>query len=743
VLLSSADGELRLNAQMDRGVFKPGSELVLEQQKLSVGKRAFSAELERLELVASAQAAGGEAKLEVSGGKISLPGSEATPVVIETARALARSSSVDTRADWKLTELELQEARATVPDARWFEGALASSGWHARGGASVVSARGSYRDAVLDANVEAAFDRVRLSSGATELALDGKASLAVVRTSLETRSGAVSGKLDGKRIKLTTGKATFEAGGLELQAEATAAGGAGRGSVRAKLGSLRARADTLRFDTQGELHATLEDWDVDSGSAKTTFRGDLRKLVFSAPELAIRAERVALKSLSRNQQKPSKGSSVPAQVAVEATLSKLSFEQGPAEKLLQGTAEELDVSSRLSASPDGSLDAVLRSNARGVEASYDRLRLQGSPELRANIEGFDSARNLGHVRADLTVRGFTANDPAGDVDCPWSSVDVATLHADAELRGAQGMQVELDGVLERARLAWGDFSSRLGKAHVQSRFDGGALERRGSIEVTLAVDDAHLVSGGGAPKGWEARIPALSFGSTLERQESTLGGRLQLGAKDVEARLGRSQFKAQVGLEVSSAALELDQGHLKGAGTVNVRGLELVLPDRRIDDWWADIKLVSLDVWARETLEVSADFRAKLRDGLPALAVLASQGELPGFVPAIFPLRDLQAQGTLERRCQLTDFRVKDVSGGPFSATGRVQSVPEAVRGAFLVRFAVAEAIAAGVGFDGDDSGVSLFAGGGWLREHYAPLDRNAQQTRDSVCIPPPRECGN
>jgi hypothetical protein len=174
-----------------------------------------------------------------------------------------------------------------------------------------------------------------------------------------------------------------------------------------------------------------------------------------------------------------------------------------------------------------------------------------------------------------------------------------------------------------------------------------------------------------------------------------------------------------------------------------LRGLNLTLADERIEDWWADITLESLDLWTKQTLEGVAHFKAKLRDGLPALTVLAGQGELPGFVPEIFPLRDLQARGSVQRSCQLTDFRVREVAGGPFVAEGRVQSVPESVRGAFLVRLAAAEPIAVGLRFDAEDSGVSLFAGDGWLKEQSTPLERLARDTEAEICVPPPRECGN
>ncbi|HYJ10590.1 MAG TPA: hypothetical protein VEX18_16320, partial [Polyangiaceae bacterium] len=136
-------------------------------------------------------------------------------------------------------------------------------------------------------------------------------------------------------------------------------------------------------------------------------------------------------------------------------------------------------------------------------------------------------------------------------------------------------------------------------------------------------------------------------------------------------------------------------------------------------------------------------FRANLRDALPALNVLAAEDDLPGWVPSIFPLRGLTAEGSVRRRCRLTEFQVSEAAGGPFVAVGRMQSEPEAVRGAFLVRLAAAHPISAGIRFDGEDSGVTLLAGSGWLKDRYEPLERFERAAETDVCIPPPRECGD
>ena len=747
--LRAASGEFRVDARTDHGVFKPGSRLELEQRGLLVKHPRGAAEFERVLLALSAKRdSRGEALLELDNARLRFPEAPEPAVVLETLRATAQSSSVDTTADWQLGDLELQEGRASVPDVRAFTGVLASTGLRPLAGAVSGSGRASYRNKTLEGELRAGLEGLRFASGKLELELDGQASLSAARASLETRSGSLLGRLEGGRLKIISAESSsFEAGGVRLEAHANAENGRGKGSVRVELLTLRARAGGMHFDTRGELVGTLEDWDLEQGTSRSSLGGKLTNLVFSMPEekLRVRTERVDLRSLTRTTPKPSERASVPARLAFDATLSRVHFQQGTDEEEgLRGIAQKLDLSSHLESHANGALDGALISKARGVEASYDRLRVQGSPELELALEKFQSARNTGRVRADLTVNGFSINDPEGDADCPWSSVDVVSVRADAILRGKAGMNVALDAAMERARLALGDFSTRFAKAELKSRFDSGPLDKTGGrIEVELGVRDARLASGASAKTGWDASTPLLTVEAVLERAPGGLSGPLRVNAENVKTRLGGTRFSTHASVDVSRSRIDFEQGHLTGAGKMQLRNLDLALKDERIEDWWADVSLTSLDLWTKENLEGVATFTAKLRDGLPALTVLASQGELPGFVPEIFPLRDLTARGTVRRHCRLTDFRVTEVAGGPFVANGRVQSEPEVVRGAFLVRLAAAAPIAAGVRFDADDSGVSLFSGEGWLKEQSVPLERAAKASEHEICVPPPRTCGN
>ena len=741
----AAGGTLLVRVSTDHGVVVGGSRVEIEQHGLEVTQPRASGNVERAKLTLGADQGTGVASLELAGAKLAFLGSNAGAVVLERARVTARSSGVDLAKEWELRELVLDEAQAKVNDVRELGAVLAAAGLRPLAGASTLSARGSYRQKVLEGELRAAFDAVRVAAGETQIELDGSASLSAARASLETRSGALVAQLDGKKLKVSDGGGSvFDARGLRIEAHADADQGLGRGKVRAQLSTLDASSGNLRFSTRGLLEADVHDWELARWTARSTLRGTLSNLVLSsvASGLRVRAARAEIRSLSRTLPKPSRGASVGSRVAVDATLSAIRFEQGAAADALRGTAEVLDLDAQMASHANGTLDAVVRTNARGLEATAGEIRLQASPELVLEVEGFDATHNRGLLRADLRVKAFSANDPKGDRDCPWSTVDAASLSANGELRGDAGMTVDLNGTIERASIAWGDFRTKFAKAELASQFDAKAVDDAGSIELALGVREVQFASGRDGESGWRAVAPNFDLRAALGRAPDSLGGLIEMHARDVRARIGRTHFSTDVAVEVPRARFEFERQRLTGSGKLRLRELSLSLPEQRIEDWWADVSLESLELWTKSTLEGSARFSAKLRDGLPALVVLADQDELPGFVPAIFPLRDLEARGSVARRCKLTDFRVNEVAGGPFVANGRLQSVPELVRGAFLVHLAAAAPIAAGVKFGAADSGVSVFAGEGWLKEQTAVLEKRAVAAEAERCVPEPRQCG-
>ena len=130
-----------------------------------------------------------------------------------------------------------------------------------------------------------------------------------------------------------------------------------------------------------------------------------------------------------------------------------------------------------------------------------------------------------------------------------------------------------------------------------------------------------------------------------------------------------------------------------------------------------------------------------MRDGLPGLALLADQEQLPAWLAKLFPLNELDASGSVNRRCRSTELRILESSGGPLSARGRFHSTPDSTLGAFLVTVSDLEPLAAGLALTPQGKSVDLLPGEHWLDENLARLDAQAATVRARPCLASPERC--
>jgi hypothetical protein len=550
------------------------------------------------------------------------------------------------------------------------------------------------------------------------------------------------------QVKLEQGASVFEAGGIRADAQARTLDGVARGWLTAKLGRVNARAGKFGMEAEGKLVGNLEKWDLRSGTASTRFTGELRNVTLRAsdPELSARVERASFRARAERygRQPGTVRRDFGSRLVLDTTLHQLELEQGTGEDRTVVRADELFVSSFITSRANRGIAAFASSSARGFAVNSGRTRFNGSPELHVRVNALKPGEQPGRIHAELVVRAFSAIDTASDSDCPWSSIALATLRADAELRGDVGARIRLAGDLSRVKLAWGDFSTAAKSAHFETDFDEPVLAARtGPVLVVLGLREAKLRSGPGAPLGWEAALPKLDFRADLSRTAATFSGPVRVAAERVRARIGRTIFQANLQADVSLAAVEPEQLQATGTGSVRISRFGLRLKDQRVDNWWAHVELDSVKISAKDNLDVVSVFRAKLRDALPALTVLAAQGDIPGWLPDMLPLRELEATGTVARRCRITEVHVSKLNGGPLTSTGRVQSVMEAVRGAFLVRLEALSLISAGISFDEKDSSTSFFAGAGWQKARFDALDVRARLKQNESCVPVAVTCGD
>lgn len=729
-------GNLRIDARTDHGKLSSSSRLELTQHGLLLDHPGVKLALGRGSLVARATPQGhGETLLELHQGQLSLPGSATQPLTIEHLQVSATSSSVDTTADWSLLEANLLQSQISVPDVGWFNGLIHPTGWVSSGGASELSVRARYKDGELEGDARASLENVRANSAQIKGVIDGEANLAWSKIHVVKRSGLLSGNLIGKQVRLEQGGTVFEANGIRIDAQAQTLDGAGRGSLTATLGTLRASDGKRSIQVQGELKGDLEASKLERGTASTRFTGELKNLELRALDQGLKARARRASVIVETE---------PTRLSLDARLHRVALEQGVGEDQTLIHANQLFVSSRFVSRTHQELDATLRSTAQGLRAERGRTRFKASPDLHVSVKGFNQQKRRGQIHGDLVVREFSASDIAKDADCPWSRIDRSTLRADAALQGQLGARVRLAGELSGVRLVWGDFSTTASEARFETDFDQPvSTTGTGRLLVALGLRQTELHSGPGMPLGWNTSLPVLDFSADLNKSGTTFGGPLVVSAERVQARIGRTTFHADLGARISLANLQPSQQVAIGGGVVQIRRLGLKVKDDEVKDWWADVNVGFLNISAKENLDLASAFEAKFRDALPALTVLAAQGDLPGWVPDLFPLRDLEATGTVTRRCRLTDFHVSELNGGPLTSTGRVQSVTDRTSGAFLVQLQALNPISAGLSFDEENSDFSLFAGNDWLTNELRVLDERATRKEHERCIPVPQECGN
>ncbi len=393
---------------------------------------------------------------------------------------------------------------------------------------------------------------------------------------------------------------------------------------------------------------------------------------------------------------------------------------------------------------NGAIDGQLRTSARDLSAQLGELTLRARPDLRLVAHAYDPERRSGRLVSELRIENLALSDVGPEQHCPIGTSPLVTVRAEHELLGDEGVRTRVSAELRDTKLSWGDFQARA-SALVRAELvqaGSGAREDASERRIAFAADarDVRLSSGGPAPRGWEARIPALSISGRL-RGEQDLRGPLGLALDSARGRIGSIPVTTGVKARFEIERLDLERKEARGSGHLQLQDASLRASGFDVEKWWADVTLQSVVVSARENLDLNAAFRARMRDGTPGLAVMASEGELPRWVVGMFPLRELEASGFVFRRCHLTELRVIDGSGGPFLARGSLRSTPDETTGAFLLRLDAFAPLSAGLELAPSGGGVHLLAGDAWLAERIGALDQRAREMLDAPCVSTPRKC--
>jgi hypothetical protein len=430
---------------------------------------------------------------------------------------------------------------------------------------------------------------------------------------------------------------------------------------------------------------------------------------------------------------------VKGQFHVEGSkLSLLRNERGERHEVARLTKFRLG--GKVNRTASGVLDATVRAESPRLHALFGNTWLRARSNIALELSRFRENGDSGNVRSEIVLSDGVAVSEGGS-DCPWGTVPNAKVRfaVDFTRERASGTAA---AELSRARLSWGDFQAR-GLVNVSAQVNAWDRKRElGSVAFRAQAKEFALQSGAGERAGWEARAPNLTVSGALTSGEQ-VSGLMTVSAVGASSRIGLTRMQTDFNASTKLSSVDFARREARFSGDFKLSNARLSTGDEHVDGWWANIRADSALVIARDNVDLSVPFRANLRDGQPAMAILAASGSLPGFVADALPLRQIAVTGTVQRRCRLTNFRFTEATGGPLVARGILNSTSETLRAAFLVRLDALRLVSAGVRIDPKDSGVSLFAGDDWLRERSEALDEVIKSTLAAPCPTPPSECSS
>jgi hypothetical protein len=335
-----------------------------------------------------------------------------------------------------------------------------------------------------------------------------------------------------------------------------------------------------------------------------------------------------------------------------------------------------------------------------------------------------ASANVGEVRVpDFTLLDSLAPPTAHPAMHFRSGSGTMTGHADYVPGALSGA---IAGRVSKAAARWDDLDVAAG-----ADFDvilGAADSERSTSRLTVDVraSDVKVTSGSGPPARWTASVPSASFDTLLDLSHERAKGAVRLDAKAIRAVVGTVNVKTDVSADfvVDGSNAGQAKGEIKGG--IDVGKTELTSADRTVKDWWAKLKVEPTNVALGKDVGLDGRVSARFRDGLPALMVFAEQHDVPGWLPSILPLNELNATLDVKRRCGLMDVQIPKAEGGPLVARGRIEHSPGDTHGAVLVGLSSVKVVSAGVTLAPDGTHVSPLVGESWLGDRFAELDRDA-----------------
>ncbi len=597
------------------------------------------------------------------------------------------TSGLDLTGSFALESIEAAVSKLDVPELSALDEYTKAHGLRLRGGGARFDGSGRYANDIVNGELRARVSNARGSAGGVGWEAHGNARVALGRLQTETLSeGTVDVSFQGSRLVTFTDGLRLEAGDATVSARATLSEQRSHGRVTAKVRRLSLRQGALRATGRADLDVVFSKLDVDRNTAHGQASGTLEGLVMSSgPDLRGQASKLTLRSefaLDRG---------VLSRGWFDAAIPTMSFRSG-----------DTAVSSAV--------------------------------QFRAEAKDLDLHRGKGSASSLALLRNVSVVD-ATRTTCQSAQAPHATLRTKLQFDPEGRPNMEVSGNFQRARARWDDFDMS-GDVKFEARQSGGTTR---TLSLDVDATRLHLQSGSNDSEGWEASIPKLRVGALLRGQSHSMRGPVRVHAERINGRIGKTVVRAGLGLNWKFSEVDLERSMARGSGNASIDRLAIDAGDDSVKDWWGRVELPVIELGVSQNVDVSGQFDAKFRDALPALSLFASTGDLPGWIPDLIPLEQLEARGQFRRKCRVTDLVIQSARGGPLAAAGHFQSVPNDTRGAVLIQLPSFLRLSVGLVTHADELGVAIFAGNDWLGEQSKILNRWSKAAQS--CGPAPESC--
>jgi hypothetical protein len=672
--LSATGARFDLALTADHGVVSPESHAELHAPALRGTHLDWVFAGSAFELGARVASDGlGEATFDIQDVQASRDGKQRSGVKLGAGHLALATTSLDTSERWGLARVDAALSRLEIPSLSAFDDLAKGRGVRLDAGSAVVDASASYSGSAVSGEGRALLSKARGRARSVGWELDGSVELSLGRAETEAlEAGSMKLLIAARRLAVIAAATRVEASDAHVTAHARLTDGRGAASVRTNARQLSIDGGPFRVAGKAKAEIEISAFDLSRGILRASAAGELVSLEARSGKVRARAPRLRVKSKLS---------------LVGTELSSGWFEL---------TAPSLSVRAG---------DTAISSNA----------------QMFVEAKKLDLANRRGSALAVLLVRDLSVTDAVEAASCQWLGAAArAGLRANLGFSKQGRARLDVAADADAARARWDDFEVA-GNARLKVVYQEANSDR---ISLDLAATKVHMTSGSSKLEGWETKLSELQVVGALRRDLWRLSGPVRVSAKQARGRIGRIPVHADVAADLRLAFLDLETGQAIGSGDVRIDRAGLDAGDVHVRNWWGRVKIPTLSVIAQENLDISGEFRAELRDGLPALGIFAASGDLPGWVPKLLPLNQLEARGGFRRSCRTSDIVFERGSGGPLAFAGRIRSVPDATRALFLLRLKSPLALSVGLAAHDDGVGVALLAGNDWLGEQSTILDQ-------------------